>query len=87
MLGMRGGRGWDLPLDRISSGIYEKAVRFHRREHQEYRRKHQQLIRRAAALEFQEKLADLKEQIKQKRAMPTQTPVGIGCNGLHILAA
>lgn len=30
---MRDGRGWDRRLDRISSGIYEHAVRLQRREY------------------------------------------------------
>ncbi len=84
---MRGGRGWDHPLDRIASGIYESAVRLHWCEHQQYRKEHQQSVRRAAALQFREKIADLKEQITQKQAMLTQTPVVIGCDGADILAA
>jgi hypothetical protein len=50
---MRGRHDWDRRLDRISSGIYENAVRLHLREHE-------QLARRAAVLEFREKLVDLK---------------------------
>ena len=56
---MRGG-GWDRRLDRISSGIYERTVRLHREQHR-------QLVRRAAMLQLQEKLAELKEGIKVSR--------------------
>jgi hypothetical protein len=45
------------------------------------------LVRRAAALQFGEKLAYLKEQLTQNRAMLTRTAVGIGCNELQTLAA
>jgi hypothetical protein len=84
---MRGRHGWDRSLDRISNGIYENTVGLHRREHQQYRREHRELVRRAAALQFGEKLAYLKEQLTQNRAMLTRTAVGIGCNGLQTLAA
>jgi hypothetical protein len=59
--GMRGGCGWDRRLDRISIGIYENAVRLHRREHE-------QLARRVAVLHLQEKLADLKAGIQAIKA-------------------
>ena len=52
-----GTRGLDRSLDRISSGIYENAVRLNLREHQ-------RLARWAAVLQFREKLADLREGIK-----------------------
>jgi len=52
-----GTRGLDRSLDRISSGIYESAVRLNRQEHQ-------QVARWAAVLQFREKLADLREGIK-----------------------
>lgn len=84
---MRNGRGWNRPFDRISSGIYENAVRLHWREHQQYRREHPQMVRLAMALQFREKLADLKEQIAQRRVMPTPAPVAIGCDSPSILAA
>ena len=58
---MRGGCGWDRRLDRISSGIYENAVRLHRREHE-------QLARQAAVLHLREKLADLKAGIRAIKA-------------------
>jgi len=58
---MRGGHSWDLPLDRISSGIYENAVRLHLKEHQ-------QLARRVAILQLREKLADLKAGIQAIKA-------------------
>jgi len=56
MLIMRGARGWNRRLDRISSGICKNAVRLHRREHQA-------LVRRTAAFHFRAKLAGLKEEI------------------------
>ena len=49
--------GLDRKLDRISSGIYESAVRLNRQEHQ-------QVARWAAVLQFREKLDDLREGIK-----------------------
>jgi hypothetical protein len=52
-----GTSGLDRRLDRISSGIYENAVRLNRQEHQ-------QVARWAAVLQFREKLADLREGIK-----------------------
>src|SRR5271157_892382 len=85
--GMRCGRGWARRLDRISSDMCENAVGLHWREHEQYRREHRQLVRRAAALHLWEKLADLKEQIKQKRDLSTCTPAGMGSNGLQIRAA
>jgi hypothetical protein len=54
---MGGTRGLNRSLDRISSGIYENAVRLHWREHQ-------QVARWAAVLQFREKLADLREGFK-----------------------
>ena len=50
-------RGLDRSLDRISSGMYESAVRLHLQEHR-------QLARWAAVLQFREKLADLREGLK-----------------------
>ena len=50
-------RGLNRSLDRISSGIYENAVRLNRQEHQ-------RVARWAAMLQFREKLADLREGIK-----------------------
>jgi hypothetical protein len=50
---MRGRHGWDRRLDRLSSGIYENAVRLHRRELR-------QLAGRAAVLQFLQKFAALK---------------------------
>jgi hypothetical protein len=55
------GCGWDRRLDRISNGIYENAVRQHRREHE-------QMARRVAVLRLQEKLADLKAGIQAIKA-------------------
>src|ERR1039458_2245668 len=52
-----GTRGLDRSLDRISSDIYENAVRLNRQEHQ-------RVARWAAVLQFREKLADLREGIK-----------------------
>ncbi len=49
-------RGSDC-LDRIATGIYERAVRLHQRDYQQW-------VRPAAALQFRAKLADLKEQIE-----------------------
>jgi len=45
------------------------------------------MVRLAMALQFREKLADLKEQIAQRRVMPTPAPVAIGCDSPSILAA
>jgi hypothetical protein len=52
-----GTRGLDRSLDRISSGIYENAVRLNLREHR-------RLARWAAVLQFREKLAELREGFK-----------------------
>jgi hypothetical protein len=51
MFGIRGGHGWDRRLDRVSSGIYERAVRLHRKELR-------QMARRIHLLDLREKLAD-----------------------------
>ncbi len=56
-VGMRSRHGWSRQLDRISSGIYEHAVRLQRRERQ-------QLACLAAALQFRTELAGLKEEIR-----------------------
>ena len=53
VFGMRGRYGWDRRLERLSSGIYENAVRLHRRELRE-------LARRAVVLQFLQKFAVLK---------------------------
>jgi hypothetical protein len=58
MASIKGGtRSLDRSLDRISSGMYQNAVRLHMQEHR-------QLARWAAVLQFREKLADLREGIK-----------------------
>lgn len=54
--GMRSERGSDR-LDRVSIGIYERTVRLHQREYQQW-------VRPAAGLRFRAKLANLKEQAK-----------------------
>lgn len=78
---MKARRSWDRSLDRISSGIYEYAVRLHRGEHE-------RLARRAAsALQFQERLAELKGQIARKRAMPTRIPIVISLDESSVRAA
>lgn len=51
VFGMRGGHGWDRRLDRVSSGIYEHAVRLHRKELQ-------QMARRIDLRDLREKLTD-----------------------------
>ena len=62
MASIKGGtRSLDRSLDRISSGMYENAVRFNMQEHR-------QLARWAAVLQFREKLADLREGIKTSQA-------------------
>jgi hypothetical protein len=53
--------GLDRKLDRISSGIYQHAVRLNR---QEYRH----VARWAAVLQFQEKIADLRQGLKASQA-------------------
>ena len=58
---MRSGHGWDRGLDRLSSSIYENAVRLHRRELR-------QMAGRTALLDLREKLADLKARIKAVKA-------------------
>jgi len=50
-------RGLDRSLDRISSGMYESAVRLNLQEHQ-------QLARWAEVLQFRERIADLREGLK-----------------------
>ena len=59
--GVRSERGSDC-LDRISSGICERAVRLQLRELQ-------QLVRLCVAREFRPEIADLKEQIKECLAL------------------
>ncbi len=58
--------GLDRQLDRISSGIYESAVRLREREHQ-------QLVRLAAAFHFQERLTSLKDELRAIRATRPHT--------------
>lgn len=56
-----GTRGLDRSLDRISSGIYQNAVRLNRLEHVH-------VARWAAVLQFREKLAEIREGIKASQA-------------------
>lgn len=56
-VGKKGGRGWHRQLDRISSGIYENAVKLQQRERQ-------QLVRLAAKIQYRAHLADLRDEIK-----------------------
>ena len=56
-----GTRGLDRSLDRISSGIYQNAVRLNRQEHEH-------VARWAGVLQFREKLAELREGIKVSQA-------------------
>jgi hypothetical protein len=78
---MNGVSSWDRLLDRASSVIYQNSVRLHRAEHERMAR------RAAAALQFRERLADLKERIARKRAVAAQTSSAAGCDKRSTRAA
>jgi hypothetical protein len=61
---IRAGRTWSRLVDRISSGICENAVRHHRTEHEHM------ASQAAAALQFRQKLAELKGRLVCKPNTP-----------------